>query len=887
MRSHPGIVPPLTLILFATACGPEASRDGDVDELVPRSQDMEPEWRSADPFQIRGDSKLGCRNLMLMQNSLSRQADCVKDDRGEGLGALALHDRGVRLHAYTDGFVPMPRLASKFQIDDGPDRLVAITVSMLGYVNEQGSDEPVQVRVLVDGNVVADPGPVTFFEQRKPVPRMSPRSFTFVTESGPGLHVVEVQRFSLGTNVWLHEQSLRIDVERLEESEIAGVPPQGTGLYADSAIVDTSDTLQPLWQPIPDSTLDFETSDDSDTFLMFSPVFEAHGDPISIRAVVDGDPAVAYPSSHEFDADEEEAPHAVMYTVPGLASGSHQVQWQWASQGTTDVHLQAHSTYALTGPVADPDFEVRVHEQLGEMTLSWEDGLEEQPDGRWLAVDPWRPVEGLITTLELEEISDAAVTFSADVEGERIVFAAPTVNGHALSEQEVVLSSSVPLDAGGRSYTFALKDLPAGDVRLGIAVRSTGYAEAKSALLNGAMAALVKRRVGPDLAVGARTAAGSMKYDAPIEPVVGDTPLLPILFDAERDDIPSTAGFAAVADQLLFGADPSVANMWSAMSRGRATLSGASPLLVYTGSNPGGDGTTNYYWDKANFDCDAGSLYKGAAEARWALALRAAESDGFPFSDYDRDRNLVLTPDELSIIVYQPDVDSAGSSTVNKFKPYCDGGPFIADGVQIRTFAQINTPIATQPVSIAAAFVGTTVHELGHVRLGLDDVYGTWSGLFDPGDGSFTPDPQDADPLPGSTTRVMNTDPRFMSLMSSGSTRLAQLDGYHKLHLGWATPRIPVTEGHVFQPNVAASDVVTVLPRRRTDAREYFLLEARNQTGPTPNPAYDTSIDHVGMAADAIGGRGPGGSTTCCRMFRTDNTSYRFRAPWPFDWGTT
>lgn len=835
MRRQSFLVPSLLL-----ACTPAAAPNLDPGAVFVREGELQPQWRQADAFQIRGDSKLGCRNLQLNEVSLSHADNCATDDFGDELGPLTRPDRGVQLHANTDGFVRMPRLQSKFLIDDGPDRLVAFTVSMLGITSEQGADEPVQIRVRVDGQVVADPGPVTFWERRSDVPRATPRAFTFFTEAGPGLHVVEVERSSGDTNVWLHEQSLRVDVQRYEDSELPGLPPQASGLFGSTANIDDTIELAPEWEDIPGAVLDFESADEDEILLMLSPVFDAEGAAISMRAVIDGEEALAYPSRHTVDADEEGSPHAVLSTAPRLEPGLHQVQWQWASHGKSEIHLESLSTFALSGPENGPDFVVRAEEQTATMHLVWEDSFE-QHDGEWFVVDPFRAVPGLSTVVELDEIADAAITLTADLSGDRQVFAAPTVNGVPLADQQVLLLPVAPSDNGARTYTFAVKDLPTGDVELGIAVRSTeGNAEGESILNHAAMGVLVKRRVGPDLAVGARAGTSAMKYETPIEPVIGDTPLLPILFDAERDDIPSTAGFAAVADTLLFGPDPSVANFYEAMSSGRATLSAASPLLVYTGSKPGGDNSTNYYWDDAEFDCDANALYKSAANARWALALRAAEADGFPFADYDRDRNGVLTSDELSIVIFQPDDSNNGSSAVAAFRPYCNGGEFVADGVRIRTFAQVNTPVATTPLAIADGFVGTTVHELGHTRLRLDDVYMPYRGTFDPVSGDFTPNA-------AGELRTMNTDPAPLSLMSSGSNRLAQLDAYQKLHLGWATPRIPESDGHLFQPNVADSDLVTVLPRRGTDAREYFVLESRNST-PGYTPAYDTWISAQGMA---------------------------------------
>jgi hypothetical protein len=110
------------------------------------------------------------------------------------------------------------------------------------------------------------------------------------------------------------------------------------------------------------------------------------------------------------------------------------------------------------------------------------------------------------------------------------------------------------------------------------------------------------------------------------------------------------------------------------------------------------------------------------------------------------------------------------------------------------------------------------------VPLPLDDQNFTVRGSFDPADGTYSPD------CGGSPCEVrrMNTDPFRLSMMSVVSeTALPHLTAFEKLHLGWATPRIPADGGPVSLRDVAESKDAVILPRRDSDAKEYFLLEAR------------------------------------------------------------
>ncbi len=811
------------------------------DATEPRAWDSSVDLRPADPFQIRGETKLGCHTDGLALRWWPSLQACAEVDPAELTDPLTNFDRYVFLQADTDGFVPISRMKTKFQVDDQTAPLVAITFSTMAWVEEQGVGSA-RVRVLIDGQQVAAPGPVTFWSASSEPHRWSPTSFTFLTEATPGVHTVEVQYESTGATIALRDASLRVDVERWE-GEIAGNPLAAVGLFGESSSPQSAIPVPDVWKKLPGGGLDFTTGSGDQVLLTLSPTFASSGIGFAIRAVVDGN--VASPSGFAFHGDHELAAHSVSFVMPGLGAGNHHVNWEWMSiaPGTpATFELEALTEMAVVGPQSDPDYVVHTKRQSGNMTLV-ENG------------DLYSVIPGLATEVDLDEISDAAITFTAHLHGDRVVFVAPYVNGEVLRDQEILFGAEAEYEhgAGARSYTLAVKDIPAGaNTVLGVAVRSASDdPAAESVLSSGTAGFLVKRRVGPDLAVGAKTGTASMEYEAIIEPVVGQRKVLAIAIDTRRSDVfASNVGvFEDLIDHSIFGTDPSAANFLTAMSSGLASLVPTLPAKLYFGDAmyAGGDDTTNYYWDDTQHVCGgATSLYDRASSARWVKVLEEADDD-IDFSLYDVDKDGVVEAHELAIVIYQVDDSLAGSSMITGFRPYCDKDLiFTLDGVRIREFAQINTPAATDinPTE-KAKLAGVTTHELGHLLLGLDDMYYPFTGDFDPVTGEFTPDPKCMNPP--CETRRMNTDPNTLSMMSNQGG-LPHVSAFDKLQLGWANPRIPTSNGSVNLGDIAVGQDVVILPRRDFDAKEYFTLETRISSGPAYTSKYDTDLGDSGLA---------------------------------------
>ncbi len=833
---------------LTTEAGPEPDA-----EVTARAWDSAVALRGADPFQIRGETKLGCRSEGHAMRAWMSSQGCADVDELDVSDPLTNVERYVLLDEDTHGFVPIPRMKTKFQVDDGTEPRVAVTFSTMARCAVQAPGAA-KVRVLIDGQEVADPGPVTFWSNRPEPGRWAPTAFTFLVDAAPGVHTVEVQYESEDSTILLRDASLRVDVERWVDGASPNIPPSREGVFAESATFASTTQLPQQWKKLPGGGLDFRAGSGNSALLTLSPTLESTGGAFAVRAVVDG--VAASPAQLDFDGDQELAARSVSFVIVNASAGTHHVDWEWKStksQAAT-VELEALTEMAIVGPRVDPEHVVRTQRQSGTMTLVEGDNFEVDDEGWHWLVDPYRPISGLTTTVDLAEVSDAAVTVSANLAGDRVVFVAPTLDGEVLRDQEVLFGAPAERNDGPRTYTFAVKDIPAGaGTVLGVAARSaSGSLDGQSVLTGGAASFQVKRRVGPDLAVGARVGAQSMAGEAVIEPVVGPRRVLAIAIDTHRTDavVADPSDYEELLEESLVGGDPSVANYIDAMSGGLVDMTLVAPPRLYDGAHPGGDNSSNYYWNPELHKCSKGSMYNGPHNTRWATALQAADADAgaaIDFSSFDDDRDGVLEAHELGIIVYSVDDSIQGSTMERHWNPRCDDQPFMLDGVQIREFSNISISAASDVgMGTKAAIAGVTMHELGHLMLYLDDMNFTVTGSFDPIDGDYSPTCSGA----SCETRRMNTDPLQKGLMSAsgGSTRLSHLTAFEKLQLGWATPRIPVEDGPVSLRDIAESKDTVILPRRGSDAKEYFMLEAR-MNEPSGSSKYDVDIHESGLAA--------------------------------------
>ncbi|MEP7343550.1 MAG: hypothetical protein ABI977_37870 [Acidobacteriota bacterium] len=792
-----------------------------------------PEFSPTDDFYVRSEPRLGCRQRAYSYNS---GKDCNGPD-GEELLELADHSKG---------FVDMPRLASRL-VAEHDDTTVAITFSAMLTDNGNGGGGPLRLRALVDGQQ-ADPGVVTLTERADG--DAAAYSFTFIATVDKGIHTVQMQWSS--EDRWipsmLRDASLLVTVDSQDNA--------GQRLVAKAhkpLIAPTKKSL--VWSAIPQTDLVFNVPENGGVALTFAGVSKLkQGHYFLVRAVIDNDPYLALPGATAFSNQTYHAEaRSLTFTAKKLSPGLHTVRFEWQSAFTnmmSEAVLEAWTVTALTNKA-----------------------LTVVPQGMSVNVtsDTFTEVPTLAADIAVNELSDVAVTFSSTAIGHSLVEATVMKDGVALPEQATVLYNPrlffAPGDPkppsiynlGAQSFTFALKDLPprTESYRISVALRirnAAGWAGAGTLVSNATMTVLRKRRLGPDLAVGANMGAASKKREAIIEPVYGKRKVLAVIFDPQRPDAPlANAAYKQGVDNMLFGSTPSAKDYYQVVSGGRLDLQKAAVLGPYPSDKGNNQPTaTNHYWDGDAHICPGVDEYSSPYAEQEAEALLKADPF-FDFSAYDLDRNKVITANELAIIIVVPQNSTFATTTID-FEPYCSGDSFVVDGVEIRELIHLYTPgTVSTPQEANGPLTSAMVaaHELAHLVLRLDDTYGPYNGIY-ANDGSVQPCPEGGDPA--CQTRFINTAPHAISMMAhrtstvDGGPSSPHLDGFHKLQLGWVTPRLVVTPGAYHQYAVQQSEEVFILPRQGTDAREYVLLETRYQKNAVLDPLYDHNLMDSGLA---------------------------------------
>jgi M6 family metalloprotease-like protein len=613
------------------------------------------------------------------------------------------------------------------------------------------------------------------------------------------------------------------------------------------------------WSAITQPDLTFNVPEHGETALIFSSVIKmAKGDSILLRAVIDKGDSVGVPAENTLvKRSYHYGARSLTFTTGDLSPGTHKMRFEWkAGSAGASATISAWSAVVITAPrdTQETFFDV-VSQTVADDTKSAEFEL----------------VANLSTEVQVNALSDVAVIFSAALDGPAVIIATVVKDGVPLNEQETVIyhpsistdektDKKLVDDAGGRSYTFAIKDLPPRDTpyRIGVAVRVVKagiLTEASATVYNGILTVLRKTRVGPDLAVGANMGSASKKHESLIEPIHGTRKVVAIIFDPDRTDAPEPDRyFRDGIERVLFGAAPSAADYYRIVSARRFGLEEVAVLGPYKGDKAGGSTSENHYWDGAahdpngDEDCsDSTDKYCSPFLEQQAEAMLKASAD-FDFSQYDLDRDGEIKPSELGILVVTPQNSSSGSHTDVHFSPYVNGDPFTVNGVVIRSLIHWYSPGVGDGTN---ALVGlessmTASHEMAHLFLNLDDTYGPYKGIFD--GANVEPCPEKGDPA--CQTRFMSTALHPLSLMTYKTIDSSpHLDGFHKLQLGWVTPRIIAQPGDFNLPGFTELIwEVFILPRHGTDGREYFLLETRFTSDLFNNEDYDYSIGDDGLA---------------------------------------
>ena len=283
-----------------------------------------------------------------------------------------------------------------------------------------------------------------------------------------------------------------------------------------------------------------------------------------------------------------------------------------------------------------------------------------------------------------------------------------------------------------------------------------------------------------------------------LKKTTGNKKVLTILWDPKRPE--HTAPTKSTVENLLFGGKPSVKDYFRENSGGKFTIENAGVLGWYDAKK-----SADHYWSHPKDSCEDG-FTSGHVE-KWAEAIRKADKE-VNFSQYDLDGNKVLSNDELNILIVIPQNSPFGTQRPVVGRQVPTQEPLIVDGVQIPTM--VEAYIGSPPS------LGLVAHELSHLLLGTGDMY---FYFFQPYAAAM------------------------YSLMDQAHRNPTHLDPFHKLRLGWLTPKVITEDGWYKFRDVETSNEVHILYDPNRSNTEYFIIENR-----WPGNSYDSNLPSSGLA---------------------------------------
>jgi M6 family metalloprotease-like protein len=702
------------------------------------------------------------------------------------------------------------RMTSSFVAQENAMQ-VAIVFSAEAFVRDDtiGSNRRMFVRALIDGQP-AEPSNVVFATGAV----AAPRSFIFATTVNAGIHTVEIQ--------WMVDRDAEAymrDATLLVRSGLRYPPRDGTLIASAAPSGPTQTTTVNAWVNIPGlggwayvppngvltasvSAESFVTAADS-TKRMF------------VRALVDGAPIL--PTDVVFARGSLPQSRAMTFGKTGLAPGWHFVSFQWL----VDAGAMAHVGDRAQMIAAYPSTEQKpTHPFVS------------PPSGAPIVTNSsvWEPLFDLATQIAIgpKGNGEVAVLVSAEASSSP----APTAVEIALAIDEVIDPDSVVALTDGheltqtKTFTFAAKQLSAGLHNVGIYWRYVGNGPGTATLGDRSMAVMSETGFIPDIAEALPFSSARFPDDnlVGLEPVIGTRAVLTILWDPHRPDhgeptqpdqttIPVASVVAA-----LYGAIDSTHDYFQKVSGGRFTIENAGVLGWFNNQS--------VIWESVDQPkpfCINGTIDRHIEKRVDALQQASAF---FDFSQYDRNADGILAPDELAIVMIIPQATGFGKARVQVNDDQCNVPPLTFNGVQMPEIVEWYTSVKPADYMVAA-------HEIAHQSLGLDDLYS----------------------IPDLTAA------KTLSLMSltvdgveSAVATTPHIDALHKIALGWVTPVIVDHSGVHAIEDVKLGDKVFVLPRYRKDAPlpwyfprgdEYFLVENREANLPG---VYDGGLEDSGIA---------------------------------------
>ncbi|MBK7874480.1 MAG: hypothetical protein IPJ77_01780 [Planctomycetes bacterium] len=607
------------------------------------------------------------------------------------------------------------------------------------------------------------------------------RSFTFTAKVDRGVHTVEIQ--------WLVDPGVTgsLRSEALELRHGAKVwhttPPSGPDVQ----------TTTSSFVPVPGVSVPFFVPAGGRAMVGFSAetVVLGANKRLFVRALVDGVPCA--PGDVVFAGRSARQVHAMRFGTPALAAGWHTATFQWLIDAGGAGTLGDRTAWVTTEDASAGGHESIVVAPSGPSIST--------------ASSTWAAVPGLSALVALPPNAEIAAAFSGEVQGGsagvlemRLVTPGPTTS-------DVVVLAQGGFSFETQSFTFDRKH-----VFLPTATLSGIWVEWRAvgglvSMGDRSLHLTIERGLVPDLAEAPAIGRGSQ--DSPdgrlVEAAIGTRKVLTLIHRIPRvapnDVIPT---IPAVTD-ALYGAD-SMADYFAKVSGGRFGLVNAG-VLEYDALKSEG-----HYWNHDAFDCGKplADGYTGGHAERWAEVVQLAAAD-VDFASYDTDGDGILQPErELAVLIVVPQGGTAGFT--RDLNALCTGAPIVVDGVVVPAISEwfTNAPDVNWEVP---------AHELAHLILGLTDLYAN----------NFN----------------FDTEVGSLSLMGDNLSTTSHLDAFHKLALGWATPRYAPVDGPYELGDVKESGEVLVLPRDADgDGMECFLLETRR-----------TNFDHA-LYDEVIGANG-------------------------------
>lgn len=654
-------------------------------------------------------------------------------------------------------FVNIPKMSATFVAAENQTNL-AITFSAEAAAG--AGNKRLVVRALVDG-VVASPADVVFTEGWF----VGARSFTFTDIVDKGVHTVEMQ--------WLVDAgataSLRGSALLLRHGTAVG--PQGTVTHRTSPSGPLVQTSSSSWVPVPGMTVSFFAPAGAKPIVSFSAETLVTGTEkrMAVRALIDGVPLA--PGDVIFARRASRQTHRMSFGRSPLAEGWYTASIQWlvdaggvAQMGDRTIVVNAFSNDSF-----------RRHDLIV------------PPSGAAVSTSSsnWTQVPGLSTLVAIPRNGEIAVSFSGEVHVDHGARLEMRLRVHETAGPETAVLAQVSHHpAETQSFTFDRKHvfLP-GDVLTGLQLewRAIGGAVFMG---DRVLELVMEPGLIPDLAEAPEIG----EDNKPVEAAIGTRKVLTIIHRVQRDPPHDVIPSVAQVTDALFGPPSSMADYYDKVSGGRFRLENAG-VFAYDAKK-----SESHYWAHAPFNCEQplADGFRGGHVERWAESITLARND-VDFASFDRDRDGVLQPHELAILIIAPQEDTRGFT--RSLKAFCSEDPFMVDGVVVPMISEWFTSSPSTNWEVPT-------HELAHLLLGLGDMY-----IDD-----FT----------------FNTEAGTLSLLGDVRGTESHPDAVHKLALGWLTPYYARQNGTYSIQAVRESGEAVVLPRHRDgDGKEFYVLENR------------------------------------------------------------